>query len=66
MLQGIQVEIDWDIIAGNDGRDDALGLQIFDANGRDTQVPPTAQNYFEFTTQVCVGGRAYVAECGGG
>ena len=54
MKQGVQVELDWDIIAGNDGRDDVLGIQMFDANGRDTQLPAsTTQNYWEFTTQVC-------------
>lgn len=48
---GITVELDWDVIAGSDGHEDSLGLQVFDANGRDTGAPARGQNYFEFVTQ---------------
>lgn len=46
------IELDWDVIAGATDAQNALEVQMFDANGRDANVPMTGHNFFEFTTQV--------------
>jgi hypothetical protein len=53
---GKTIELDWDIIAGASDGESALDVQMFDANGRDVQVPQTGgHNFFEFVTQVRTG-----------